>query len=210
MPPRKYNIETRRRIKVELKASIAAATAELHASQGAAATSYADIARQAGVSLPTVYSHFPDEETLFQGCTSHVAKNAPAMPVDRIMGATSLSTAIEILVDAMEEQHLYYEPWLAWRMEGYISFLANMSVEIRVQQAELVTLVLKQFLGTSRRHNMVAGCESVLCFDFWHRLVFGHRLSRAQARKIITQSLLAIIGLQPTPGSTAKSRRNSK
>ena len=210
MPPRKYNIETRRQKKAELKTRIASATAELHASKGAAATSYADIARHAGVSLPTVHSHFPTEDSLFLGCTSHVADSAPVIPVDEILAATDLPTAIGKLVDAMEQQHLYYQPWLAWRMEGYISYLADMSVDIRKQQSHLVASVLKQFLGPARRSKMVAVCETVLCFDFWHRLVHGHRLSRTAARQIMIQNLLAIVAAQPTAGSTAKSRRQSQ
>lgn len=207
MPTRKYNLETRRRKQAELKANIAAATADLHASKGAAATSYADIARHAGVSLPTVYSHFPTEDDLFLGCTTHVASRAPAFPIDEILGANSLSAAIEMLIAAIEEQHLYYEPWLAWRMEGYVSFLAELSTSVRIQQTEMITMVLTHFLGPSKRRKMTAGCETVLCFDCWHRLVRGHRLSRRAARQIMTQSLQAIIGLQPTSKSTSKPRR---
>ena len=209
MPPRKYNLETRRRKQAELKATIAAATAELHASKGAAATSYADIARHAGVSLPTVYSHFPTEDELFLGCTSHVASRAPTFPINEILGARSLSSAIEALIAAAEEQHLYYEPWLAWRMEGYVSFLAELSASIRIQQTETIAAVLTHFLGPGKRHNMAAGCETVLCFDFWQRLVRGHRLSRRAARQIMLQSLQAIIGPQPSSKSTSKPRRKS-
>jgi AcrR family transcriptional regulator len=202
-------LQTRRRKQAELKSNIAAATAVLHASKGAAATSYADIARQAGVSLPTVYKHFPTEDALFLGCTSHVASRAPAFAIDQILGANNLSTAIEMLVDAIEEQHLYYQPWLAWRMEGYVSFLDELSVGMRIQQTEMVTIILQHFLGPAKHRKMAAGCETVLCFDFWHRLVHGHRLSRPGARQIMIQSLQAIVGLQPTSKSASKPRRKS-
>ena len=206
-PTRKYDNKLRLQKQDELKSRIAAATAELHASKGAAETSYADIARQAGVSLPTVYSHYPDEDELFRGCTSHVADRAPTLPVNEILGATSLSTAIGILVDAMEQQHLYYEPWLARRMEGYITFLAEMSVQVRHEQTALIEEILKHFLGPGKRSNLVAGCETVLSFDFWHRLVRGHGLGQPQARQIIIQSMQSIIGPQPGPRSTSKPRR---
>ena len=55
MPPRPYDNASRQLQQAELKSRIAAAAAELHASQGALATSYAQIAERAGVSLPTVY-----------------------------------------------------------------------------------------------------------------------------------------------------------
>ena len=206
-PTRKYNNRRRLQIQDELKSRIAAATAELHASKGAAKTSYADIARQAGVSLPTVYSHFPDEDELFRGCTSHVADRAPTLPVNEILAASSLSTAIEMLVGAMEQQHIFYEPWSSRRMEGYVTYLAEMSVRVREQQSATIEIIMKRFLGSGKRSKLIAGCETVLSFDFWHRLVRGHGLPRSQARQIIIQSLQSIIGPLPEPHSTSKPRR---
>lgn len=208
-PPRtrKYDNKFRLHKQGELKSRIAAATAELHASKGAAETSYADIARQAGVSLPTVYSHFPDEDELFRGCTSHAADHAPTLPVSEILGASSLATAIELLVDAMEQQHIYYEPWSSRRMEGYVTFLAEMSVQVREQQSAIIEKIMRHFLGPGKRHNMIAGCETLLSFDFWHRLVRGHGLPRSQARKILIQSLRSVLEPQPDPLSTLKPRR---
>lgn len=208
-PPltRKYNNKRRLQKQDELKSRIAAATAELHASKGAAETSYADIARQAGVSLPTVYSHFPDEGELFRGCTSHVADNAPLLPASEILAAPSLYAAIEMLVDAMEQQHIFYEPWSSRRMEGYVNFLAEMSVQIREQQSATIEKIIRHFLGPGKRQSMIAGCETVLSFDFWHRLVRGHGLPRSQARQILIQSLHSILGQLPEPLSISKPRR---
>src|SRR5574340_1224790 len=102
MATRTYNAESRRRKQAELKARIAAAAAELHAAKGGSATSYADIAKHAGVSLPTVYSHFPTRHELFQGCTAHVAGKAPALPVETILAAPDLPAAADLLAAAME------------------------------------------------------------------------------------------------------------
>ena len=208
-PPltRKYDNKRRLQKQDELKSRIAAATAELHASKGAAETSYADIARQAGVSLPTVYSHFPEQDELFRGCTSHVADRAPTISVNEILDASSLSAAIERLVDAMEQLHLYYEPWSSRRMEGYVTFLAEMSAQIREQQSATIEKIMKHFLGPGKRSKLIAGCETVLSFDFWHRLVRGHGLPRSQARQIMIQSLQSIIGPLPELHSTSKLRR---
>ena len=208
-PPltRKYDNKRRLQKQDELKSRIAAATAELHASKGAAETSYADIARQAGVSLPTVYSHFPEQDELFRGCTSHVADRAPTIPVNEILDASSLSAAIERLVDAMEQLHIYYEPWSSRRMEGYVTFLAEMSVQGREQQSATIEKIMRHFLGPGKRRNLIAGCETVLSFDFWYRLVRGHGLPRSQARQILIQSLQSILEPLPDPLSTSKPRR---
>lgn len=209
MAPRSYNPQTRRRQQAERKARIAAATAGLHAAKGVVATSYAEIASQAGVSLPTVYSHFPTQQELLQGCTGHVAAQAPPLPVEKILAADSLHAAAEMLVSATERQHLHFEPWLSKREDGVIPFLAGMSDGMRRAQAEFVARVLRRHLGPGARRELVAGWESLLSFDLWHRLVRGHALSRNATRRILVQSLLALAGTQPAARPAPHSRRKS-
>jgi len=205
--PRDYNSATRRRQRAERKARIAAATAELHAAKGVAATRYAEIAERAGVSLPTVYSHYPKLDDLLRGCTSHVAAQAPSLPAEGIMAAKDLPTAAERLVAAMDRQHLYFEPWLSRREDGVVPFLAELSAGMRRSQAGFVEALLEQHLGPAERHDVVAGWESLLSFDLWHRLVRGHRLSRAAARRIILQGLLALAGDPAAAGFVPAPRR---
>ena len=193
MAPRAYNSESRLQKQAELKERIAAAAAALHARKGAMATSYAEIAAEAGVSLPTVYAHFPTQRELLVGCTQHAAAGAPVLPIDAVMAASDLPAATELLVDAMEQQHLYYEPWLSWRENRVIPFLAEMSGDVRDQRAALIAKVLKAHVGPGEHREAVAGWESALSFDFWHRLTRGHRLSRPRARGVIVRALLAIV-----------------
>ncbi|MGD2171004.1 MAG: TetR/AcrR family transcriptional regulator [Gammaproteobacteria bacterium] len=209
-PRRRYDNETRRKKRAELTRRIAAATAELHATLGPADTSYADIARQAGVSLPTVYSHFPNEEELFQGCTSHVAERAPSLPVDDILKAPDLSAAIERLVLEMEKQHRHYEPWLAWRMDGYVGFLVEMSAQIRRQQTELISTILNRFPGSGTDKATTAGCETLLSFDSWHRLVRGHGLSFRAARQVMTRGILCLAESTNQSAKTTSHRSKNK
>ncbi|MFA9419208.1 MAG: TetR/AcrR family transcriptional regulator [Gammaproteobacteria bacterium] len=210
MPTRKYNLETRQRKQADLKDRIVAATANLHASRGVAATSYADIARLSGVSLPTVHSHYPTLDVLLQGCTAHVAASAPALPVEKILEAGELAVGAKLLVAAVAQQHLHFEPWLAWRENGLIPFLADMSDGIRQQQSELVARLLEHHLGPGKRREMIAGCESLISFDFWHRLVRGHGLTPAAARRVSYKCLLANIGLPPASSPTSSPRRKTK
>lgn len=105
MAPRAYNIETRRRQQDELKARIAAAAAELHAEQGALATSHAQIAERAGVSLPTVYKHYPTLDELIPACVGHVTGLAPHFPPDELLSAPDLAAAAQALVDARDAQN---------------------------------------------------------------------------------------------------------
>ena len=207
MITRAYNIETRHRQQAELKASIAAATVELHAAKGAIATSYADIAKHAGVSLPTVYKHYPTLHELLQGCTAHVIAKAPPFPAEEILAAPDLPAAAELLVAAMEQQHLHFEPWFTWREDRVIPFLAEMADGYREMQSTFVARLLAHHLGKRVRREMIAGWESVLSFDLWHRLVRSHGLPRPAARRVLVQFLLAVIEPAPTSPTTTGSRR---
>jgi AcrR family transcriptional regulator len=204
---RAYNIETRRKQQAELKAGIAAATVELHAAKGVIGTSYADIAKHAGVSLPTVYKHFPTMNELLQGCTSHVIAKAPPFPAEEIMAAPDLPAAAELLVAAMEQQHLHFEPWFTWREDRVLPFLAEMNEGFRKMQSTFVAKLLANHLGKGVRREMVAGWESVLSFDLWHRLVRSHGLPRPAARRVLVQCLLAVIEPTSAISSTTGSRR---
>jgi len=193
MATRPYDSALRLRKQAELKARIVGAAAALHAQKGATDTSYADIAAQAGVSLPTVYAHFPTQRDLLAGCTAHVGERAPALPVEQILAAPDLRAAAEMLAAAMDARHHHFEPWLAWREDRVIPFLAELSGARRDQFAALIARVLRRHLRPGDHRDAVAAWESTLSFDFWHRLTRGHRLSRPRARGVIVRALLAIV-----------------
>ena len=189
MTTRTYNSENRLRKQAELRQRIAAAAAAIHARKGALATSYADIAAEAKVSLPTVYAHFPSLDALLDGCTRHVAAEAPALPVDAILAASTLDDAALCLVEAMEQQHLHFEPWLSWREDRAIPFLADLSARVRESSAALIGRVIRQHLGPGAHRELVSAWETALSFDAWHRLARWHRLSRPAVRRTILQWL---------------------
>ena len=66
----KYNLKRRAERQQETRLRIARATLELHEILGPALTTRSAIAERAGVSRPTVYSHFPDELSLGKACSS--------------------------------------------------------------------------------------------------------------------------------------------
>jgi AcrR family transcriptional regulator len=205
MTTRPYDSSLRLRKQAELKARIVDAAAALHAQKGATETSYADIAAHAAVSLPTVYAHFPTQRDLLAGCTSHVGSRAPALPVEQILAAADLPAAAEILANAMDARHHYFEPWLSWREDRVIPFLAELSGARRDEFAALIARVLRRHLGPGDHREAVAGWEATLSFDYWHRLARGHGLSRPRVRRIVVRSLLAIaspqhdVEIHPTP-----------
>ncbi len=74
MSPRHYDRSLRDRSREDTRRKIVEAAFRLHARHGGLATSYAMIAREADVSVPTVYNHFPTRDDLFAACTRHVPK----------------------------------------------------------------------------------------------------------------------------------------
>lgn len=197
MATRTYNNDARRQKQAELTAHMAAAAAGLHAEKGAVATSYADIAERAGVSLPTVYKHFPTPETLLEACTGHAASLAPPLPAVAILGAPDLPAAAQGLVNAMDRLHAYYEPWTAWGEHRVLPALAAIVEAQRRRTTEFIAQVLSRHVEPPRVAELAAVWESLLHFDMWHRLVRVHKLGRAQARRTLLHVLLAVAGPQP-------------
>ena len=205
MTTRTYDSRLRRQRQVELQRRIAAAAAALHAQKGVRGTSYADIAAQADVSLPTVYARFPTQRALLEGCTAHVAATAPALRTARLLAAPDLPAAADALTDAVVQKHRHFEPWLAWREDRVIPFLADMRKRERETLAALVAKVLERHLGTARlRRDLIAGWESLLSFDFWHRLARGHGLPQPAVKRVIVDALLAMAAQPVTRHSRSK------
>jgi AcrR family transcriptional regulator len=67
---RGYKQGVRREQAMEMRDRIAAATAQLHEEIGPRHTTIKAIAERAGVERLTVYRHFPDDQALFQACSS--------------------------------------------------------------------------------------------------------------------------------------------
>ena len=68
---RPYRMKRRAELEAETRMRIAETAAALHEQVGPARTTISAIADHAGVRRSTVYRHFPDEETLFEACSSH-------------------------------------------------------------------------------------------------------------------------------------------
>lgn len=66
----KYQLKKRAQREEETRLRIVRATMELHETVGPALTTRSAIAERAGVSRPTVYSHFPDELSLGKACSA--------------------------------------------------------------------------------------------------------------------------------------------
>jgi AcrR family transcriptional regulator len=72
MSPRRYRLERRAETAGETRRRLVDATFALHVERGISATTMTDIAGRAGVSVGTVYHHFPTYPDAVAACTRHV------------------------------------------------------------------------------------------------------------------------------------------
>src|SRR4028119_1462403 len=109
----KYNLKKRAERQEETRLRIARATLELHEIRGARLTTGSAIAERAGVTRPTVYSHFPDELSLGKACSSLEMSDNPlpdpgrwegiADPEERPRVARGARTSLEMSATPLPE-----------------------------------------------------------------------------------------------------------
>jgi len=103
---RPYRQNVRARKAAETREKIVKAAVRLHESVGPARTTLVAVAREAGVSRPTVYSHFPDEEDLLRACTFHwLQEDPPPDPTDWL----AEDDPAERVLLALNELYSHYE-----------------------------------------------------------------------------------------------------
>jgi AcrR family transcriptional regulator len=102
---RNYRKRRRAEQEAETRRRITEAAVKLHGTVGPAKTTVSGIAREADVQRATVYRHFPDEEAIFEACTSHY--NALHPPPDLGRWA-ELADPEERLRVALREVYAFY------------------------------------------------------------------------------------------------------
>lgn len=105
MAKSRYRLGKRALRQAQTHERIVAATAELHAEIGPAATTISAVAERAGVQRLTIYRHFPDEAALFAACSAHASeRHPPPNPV----GWNGIEEPGERLEAALRELYAYY------------------------------------------------------------------------------------------------------
>ncbi len=100
MPGRRYRMEKRAGAAKETRQRIVQACFDLHGEQGIADTTMTQIARCAGVSVGTVYHHFPRYEDAIAACGAYTDATVPP-PQDGIFdGVENLEERVAVLVRA--------------------------------------------------------------------------------------------------------------
>jgi len=103
---RPYRKRRRAQLEAETRLRITEAAVELHGSVGPARTTIRAVADRAGVQRATVYRHFPDEQALYDACSSHWMAQHP-LPDPALWAQTGDPT--ERLRIALGELYEWYE-----------------------------------------------------------------------------------------------------
>jgi AcrR family transcriptional regulator len=101
MSPRRYRLERRAETAGETRRRLVDATFALHLEQGISATTMTDIAARAGVSVGTVYHHFPTYQDAVAACTRHADESVPLPAADIFAGLTSMDARVRRLAQAI-------------------------------------------------------------------------------------------------------------
>ena len=103
---RSYRLGRRAESTGETRQRIVEATFRLHSERGIAGTSMKDIADRAGVSVGTVYHHFPSYADAIAACGAYTAEHEPAPTAAVFKGAASRHERIARLTQAL---YAHYE-----------------------------------------------------------------------------------------------------
>jgi AcrR family transcriptional regulator len=105
MGKRAYNQSKRGDAADATRRKIVEATFALHAEQGIAATTMKQIAARAGVSVGSVYHHFPTYDDAIQACGGLVLEKAPPLDASIFADAKTAAARVAMLVSAQFAQY---------------------------------------------------------------------------------------------------------
>lgn len=192
MSPRTYNRTLRQAAAVEARRRIVEAAAALHAEHGGRGTSHAMIAKAAGVSIPTVYKHFPTAESIVPACTGLVAGRAPVVLDESLfVGQTRLPGRVRALAEAMFRLHEYFAPWLRWSASDAAAFPAVRAFlgQVRDQHLALVRRALTLPGRRAPSKELVLLAYALLDFSTWRALTQLGKTSD-QAAAVVADAVL--------------------
>jgi AcrR family transcriptional regulator len=181
---RAYRMTRRAELEEQTRRRITESAVALHQEVGPAQTSITAIAERAGVRRSTVYRHFPDEDALFDACSSHFRSLNP--PPD-LHDWSKIADPAERTETALRELYAFYS-----RTHGmYESLFRDETLVPSVQRrlrdfygylrgAQDVLMSGRKLRGRDARRTRAA-IGHALAFATWRSLVQEHQLASDEA-----------------------------
>jgi AcrR family transcriptional regulator len=187
-PKRRYRKRRRAAQEDETRQRITEATVDLHGTVGPARTTVSAVAERAGVQRATVYRHFPDDQALFDACSSHWIA---AHPLPELEGWAAIEGTDERLRTALAQLYAWFEHG-EQMLEKTTRDAATVpalqpSMAAFTQWFETATEILlkgRPERGAKRRR-VKAAIGHALAFSTWRSLVREQGLPQADAVELI-------------------------
>lgn len=180
---------------------------ELHRTLGPAGAGVTDVAKLAGVSRMTVYSHFPTETDLFMACSTHWATRNPFPDPSAWAGIDDPS---ERLVTVLKELYRWYgrtEDMLekVLRDESLVPAVASVLDDLwwPYLRAIIDTLALGWPGERADVDELTAALRLAVDFDTW-RLLTGSGLDDGRAADLATRMVIAGLAEATALGAQAR------
>jgi AcrR family transcriptional regulator len=194
MSPRRYDRRSRLAAAEETRRRIVRATVELHGRHGAVTTTHEMIARQAGVSLPTVYKYFPTRNDLIPHCTGLVLNESPVqLDESAFEGKSDVPSRLRALARRVFDFYDYAAPWLRWSARDAVELPALQAVlEAAVEaRTSLLRKALTPDLDRTPPQGLMALAAVLLDFPSWQSLTASGYTSQAAA-VVVGEALVSL------------------
>jgi AcrR family transcriptional regulator len=166
----KYTMRKRAERQARTRQRIVEATVALHEEDGPLRTTIVAVASRAGVTRPTVYSHFPDDLSLFRACATHYrAANPPPDPTPWMAQQDPEARLLLALADI----YAYYRQTEAMtlgllRDEPYMPHLRLLEGYHRFTDEIARALAAGWKLSAKRQRLVLGGVAHAVEFLTWH------------------------------------------
>lgn len=197
MTPRKYTKTKREAATEVIRQRILESTLELHSKNGIFGTSWKDIAKQADVSLATVYNHFPSLDELVPACGELMYAIAQPPSLDNaediFANAVSVEERITQLVKTLFDFYERGEPYLdVDHQERTLASVQEWETYLKSLIEGLTRIALKPIKPGKRTVDIVSALLDVPVF-----LSFRRRgMSKREVERSIYDLLICLINHQ--------------
>jgi len=185
---RPYQKRRRAQLEAETRLRITEATVDLHGSVGPARTTISAVAERAGVQRATVYRHFPDEDALFDACSSHwMAQH----PLPDAAAWAKIEDPEERLRTALSELYEWYEhgEYMLERTTRDLALVPALRPSMEAFRGWLDAAAGAILRGGpergDRRRRVQAAVGHALAFETWRSLAVNQGLPRSEAVELM-------------------------
>jgi AcrR family transcriptional regulator len=185
---RAYRKRRRAQLEEETRLRITQAAVDLHGSVGPARTTISAVAGRAGVQRATVYRHFPDEDALFDACSSHWMAQHP-LPDPAVWAA--IEDPDERLRVALGELYEWYDrgDYMLERTTRDVALVPALRPSMEAFRGWLDAAADALLRGRpergARRRRVRAAVGHALAFETWRSLVRHQGMSQSETIELM-------------------------